>query len=118
MNLYLYPGEPQIVLNPMVSQYNAACPRTCSVLLDDPFKGEVLDSFDTSSGIAAFSSANTAYDTMSLTASIQCISTDSTIPEGETSVLTVTFNLIDKCRLSSIDMPQIIPNFERKYLWE
>lgn len=102
----------------MVSQYNTACQRTCSYLLDDPFKGEVLDSFDTNTGIAAFSSLNVNLDNMSLTISIKCVSDFSTIPEGETPPITVTFNLLDKCRLSTIDMPTIVPSSETKYLWE
>lgn len=102
----------------MVSQFNSACARECSYLLDDPFKGEVLDNFDTANGIARLSSSNTNFDKMSITISIQCTSTYSEIPAGTTPPLTIQFNLLDKCRTSSVEMPTIVPDTQNKYLWE
>jgi len=81
-------------------------------------KEEVLDDFNTATGVAFLSSSNQSLDGTTLKVSIQCASTLSTHSKGITPIVLVTIRLLDKCRTSTFNMPLIYPTYKLKYLWE
>ena len=79
----------------------------------------MLDSFDTINGIARLSSANADFDGMKFSVSIQCFSLDSLDDvHSETEKVIVDFELWDKCRQSTIEMPFIDDSYTERFLYE
>ena len=111
-------GLEVITFDPQLSQFNRACPRSCSYELSDPTLDSVVVAFDDYTGAAQFASEALELDNVQFTYSVQCASTLSTLPEGETTPQTVPVTLLDRCRLSNIQMPFFTSSYDPRYLWE
>lgn len=115
-NVDLFFGLEALIIDPAVSQYNSACPRSCSLTVDPAYQA-LVSSFSSADGVLALASDNQSLDGASFDVTIECISTDSTGPGFTTTPQTIEIRTWDYCRKADILMPTFDPTYLARSLW-